>query len=131
MENLIHTTPSPGDRFIAIFIDGLIAGAAMTVIGFIPFIGPIGTLVGIAYYLLRDALPFYDGQSIGKNVMKLKVIKEATGLSIKGDYAASATRNVSLFIPLYDALLILGLIGPKDGKRLGDTWAGTKVIKIS
>ncbi len=131
MENLIHTTPSPGDRFIALFIDGLIAGVAMIIIGFIPFIGPLGYLVYLAYYLLRDALPFFDGQSIGKNVMKLKVIKEATGLSIKGDYAASATRNVSLFIPFYDALLILGLIGPKDGKRLGDTWAGTKVIKIS
>jgi len=131
MENLVHSAPSLGDRFIAFVIDILIAGAAMTVIGFIPFIGPIGFLIYLAYFLLRDALPFFDGQSIGKNVMKLKVIKEATGLSIKGDYAASATRNVSLFIPFYDALLILGLVGPKDGKRLGDTWAGKKVIKIS
>ncbi|MBC8112424.1 MAG: RDD family protein [Verrucomicrobia bacterium] len=130
MENLITTQPTPADRFIALFIDLLIGAGISFILGFIPFLGFFGSLASIAYFLLKDALPMYDGQSVGKNLMKLKVIKEATGVSIKGDYTASITRNVSQFIPFYDALLVLGVVGEKDGKRLGDTWAGTKVVKI-
>lgn len=85
-------------------------------------------LLGIAYFLLRDALPFFDGQSLGKQAMGIRVVDEASRESLKGNYKASVLRNVPLVIPVFqflDAFLVFS----SNRKRIGDNWGGTVVIK--
>jgi uncharacterized RDD family membrane protein YckC len=115
------TLASPGDRFLAALIDGILTVAV--------YIIPIlGWIVGFAYSLTKDALPFLDGQSIGKKAMKIRVVKEDTNEPITNDYGAAVLRAISLMIPIFgivDALMVLS----SDRKRFGDKWAKTKVIK--
>ncbi len=114
------------NRFVGNLIDGIIAYIPLIILTFIAGATGIDALmyVGYAIYfgymLLRDAL--FGGQSIGKKAMKYVAVKE-DGSSLEGDYGASATRNISLIIPLVDAILVL-----MDKPRLGDGWAKTKVV---
>ncbi|MEZ0005022.1 putative RDD family membrane protein YckC [Flavobacterium sp. 28YEA47A] len=120
------TEVSKLNRFLGIFIDGIIAYIPIFLFSFIAgmagigIISYIGMLIGIGYYLLRDALS--GGQSIGKKAMKYAAVRQ-DGSSLEGDYATSATRNITLFIPLVDAILVL-----IDKPRLGDDLAKTKVV---
>ena len=113
---------SAGDRFLARLIDGF-AVSLISII--IPFIGGIA---GLVYLFTMDALPFLNGQSIGKKVMKIRVVDAATERPITEDYSKSALRYVSLIIPFFniiDAFMVLS----DDGRRFGDKWADTKVMK--
>jgi uncharacterized RDD family membrane protein YckC len=120
------TEVSKLNRFLGYLIDGAIAYIPMLVFAFIT--GATGTslflyvgyLLGLGYVMLRDAL--FGGQSIGKKVMKYVAVKE-DGSSLAGDFGTSAFRNVTLFIPLLDAIFVI-----IDKPRLGDTLAKTKVI---
>ncbi|MEZ4919726.1 MAG: hypothetical protein R2792_11555 [Saprospiraceae bacterium] len=49
---------SDGNRIIAYLIDAVLIG----MVSIIPF----GFILGVAYFITKDALPFLDGQSIGK-----------------------------------------------------------------
>jgi uncharacterized RDD family membrane protein YckC len=112
---------SAGDRFIAALIDGVLCAA----VSVIPI---LGWIVGLAYQFTKDALPFLDGQSLGKKVMKIRVVEEATGTPITNKYDKAILRAVSLIIPLFgiiDAAMVLSA----EKKRFGDKWAGTIVIK--
>ncbi|MBU7570816.1 MAG: RDD family protein [Flavobacterium sp.] len=120
------TEVSKLNRFLGLIIDGIIAYIPMFVFAFIAALAGVGLiyyigwLLGVGYTLLRDALP--GGQSIGKKIMKYAAVKQ-DGSSLEGDYATSATRNVTLFIPLLDLILVL-----IDKPRLGDDLAKTKVV---
>ncbi|TPD66983.1 RDD family protein [Flavobacterium microcysteis] len=120
------TEVSKLNRFLGLLIDGIIAYIPMFVFSLISvltgigIIYYIGLILGIGYYLLRDALP--GGQSIGKKLIKYAAVKQ-DGSSLEGDYATSATRNVTLFIPLVDLILVL-----IDKPRLGDDLAKTRVV---
>lgn len=122
---------SAGERFLAALIDGIICSIAQFILITISssFL-PLAYLVSIGYLLTKDSLPFLEGQSIGKKVMKIKVIKDATGQSILNDWGSGVIRGLSLLIPLFnfvDALMVLS----SESKRFGDKWAGTTVIKVS
>ena len=136
-----------GKRFVAAIIDAVV----VVVVGFVPY---IGGFVAAAYWLLRDGLEFefMDNRSIGKKLMKLRPV------TLDGspmDMLASAKRNwmfalggliqILLFIPILGWLLIipvglaamaLGIvelvlvITDKEGRRLGDKIANTKVIEV-
>lgn len=93
----------------------------------------IGNLIGIvlcplvfAYPLLRDGLP--GGASLGKRVMKTRVIDEKTGAPCT--YGHSFGRNffgilVSLIPPgIFDVAFMLG----RKNQRLGDKVAHTLVV---
>lgn len=135
-------------RFLAFFIDAVIVSVA----GLVPL---IGSLVGIAYALLRDGLhlEFMDGRSIGKKLMKLKVVRR-DGSPM--DMAASVRRNWPLALgSLAQGLLVFPVIGwllfpivviagallalfeayrvysSSDGRRWGDELAGTMVVTES
>jgi uncharacterized RDD family membrane protein YckC len=112
---------SPGSRFLAHFLDGIVGG--------VPVVIPIaGWLWMFLYFGTKDALPFLGGQSIGKKVMGLRVVNLETGKPIKGDYGAAITRQLSLFIPifnLFDACMVFS----SEGRRFGDKWAKTVVVK--
>jgi uncharacterized RDD family membrane protein YckC len=117
---------SKPNRFIALLIDGAICYVPVLILAFIAgatgmnFLVYIGQLAALGYLLLKDAL--FGGQSIGKKAMKYAAVRE-DGTSLSGDFGASALRNVTLLIPLLDAIFVI-----IDKPRLGDTLAKTKVV---
>ncbi len=116
------------NRFLGYFIDGIVAYIIPAILGFIAGATGMTWLISVSYIFLlgyilfRDAL--FGGQSIGKKVMKYKAVKE-DGSSLDGDYMASLMRNITLLIPLVDAILVL-----IDKPRLGDNIAKTKVVNV-
>ena len=133
-------------RILAFMIDGLIAWVPV----FIPFAGAI---FGSLYLLFKDGLMYqitkkdeWKNKSIGKKIMNIEIVsldEQVIDLSI------SAKRNLPLTIGNFIAIipvigwvigptlaLILGLVElvvfltDEDGRRLGDKWAKTQVIKL-
>lgn len=99
-----------------------------------------GLLLGILYLLISDGV--FKGKSIGKKLMRIKVINYETGKP--GDFRDSVLRNIllatSLFLlklPIIGWLLVLSvyvlefliIIGDNESKRLGDYLAKTAVIE--
>ena len=116
---------SLGDRFLGGIIDWLVILAISYLLNNLGW--TLSYLVSAAYLLVRDALPFLDGQSIGKKVMKTRSVYEDSGAPITNDYKTSFLRNILLFIPivgLIDALFIFG----GERKRLGDKIGKTIVV---
>ncbi|MDH3711683.1 MAG: RDD family protein [Cyclobacteriaceae bacterium] len=124
----ISTKAGLGDRFLGVLIDWLVCMVFYYVLDM--FIGwGISYGIGAIYFLVRDALPFLDGQSIGKKVMKTRAVKEDSGAPLTNDYATSLIRNIPAVIPvvsLVDAIFIL--LGD-ERKRLGDKIGKTIVVK--
>lgn len=120
---------SPIIRFVALFIDGLVGYVPLFLFALISYkIAFVGYIFYIGYLLTRDSLPFLNGQSVGKKLMGIKVIKEDTGASIMGDYGTGVVRAIPQIIPLLnlvDALVIFR----DNSKRFGDEWAKTIVVK--
>jgi uncharacterized RDD family membrane protein YckC len=111
---------TPADRILAALIDWLII-ALLSATGF-------GAILGIAYLLTKESLPVFEGQSIGKKLLRIKVVDNDTYLPIKNVYEKSLIRNITLLIPVFqfiDAFMIFS----SDRKRFGDQWAKTIVIK--
>ena len=121
METIELNRASGADRLIAGILDGIIACLCL----FIPVIGP---LISFSYIVFRDSLPFFKGQSLGKQLMKLRVISEETGKDLNEEYSISLTRNIPAIIPVFNVFELVMLF-KKDGKRYGDIWGKTKVIK--
>lgn len=149
MENSDEINSSGGDgktgilnRAIARSIDLIIAGALFEIVP------RAGFFAGILYLLIADGL--FDGRSIGKKLIGLKVVLVGTG-DICG-YRESILRNFiiavafSLFgllrdIPLLGVVLStivpvlilavegLILLGSENGMRFGDEIAKTRVIE--
>lgn len=121
-------------RVIAKMLDFIIITAAAKTIP------QVGHLAGIIYLLISDGL--FDGRSLGKKILRLKVISLSTGSS--GTFRDSVLRNTLLiaalllykiplagwlFVVVILALEFLLMLGSKDGMRLGDDIANTKVIE--
>jgi uncharacterized RDD family membrane protein YckC len=114
------STATTGNRIVAYLIDAIVG----TILYYIPVIG-IG--VAIAYFLTRDALPFLQGQSIGKKVMKIRAVT-ADGAPLTNNWGATIIRNVVLLIPLFPLVELFVMMNNPDKLRLGDQWAKTKVV---
>jgi uncharacterized RDD family membrane protein YckC len=100
----------------------------------------VGIFAGVTYLLIGDGL--LEGCSLGKKIMKLRVISAAT--QAQGNFRESIIRNIpfaaavllftipfvgwifSVLILIFEFLLILG---NPEGRRLGDDLAGTKVVE--
>lgn len=80
------------------------------------------------YYVLFEAL--LDGQTPGKRVMRLRVVRDG-GLSVT--FEASAIRNLLRVVDLQPVFLyavgMISMVASARGKRLGDLAAGTIVVK--
>jgi uncharacterized RDD family membrane protein YckC len=120
-------------RILAAVIDmaiscGLMVGAIWILPGFAE---KLGWLIGAAYLVTRDSLPFLGGQSVGKTAMKLKVVT-LDDKDLIGRWEAALVRNAVLAIPLFPLIELFVLLSREDtadrGRRLGDIWAKTKVI---
>jgi len=121
-----------GARIGGYLIDIIVVIVISMVIG--RFSSTLGMLVSLAYLLLRDSLPFLDGQSIGKKVVKIKAVTE-DGASLSGNWGPGLIRNVVLLIPFFPLVELIVLI-TKNGKpgglrRLGDEWGKTKVVSVA
>lgn len=124
-------------RLLAKFIDALIVGAACMVLY------PVGVMIGATYIVIADGL--FEGRSIGKYIIGLRVIRETD--NEEATFTDSFIRNalfglIVLFglVPFLRWLLILtvGLlivifetyyvVATADGRRVGDLAAGTLVV---
>jgi len=141
--------PDVVKRAIAAIIDGAIAGLLGR------FVPVVGWIVSLLYILLRDGFEFefMDGRSLGKRLIGLRPVRLDGG---KMDLATSVRRNWTLclgslasfllvipflgwllYIPALIAAAVLGIIElvrvftDPEGRRLGDTLAGTKVIEVA
>lgn len=119
-------------RVVATIIDSFIA------VGIYMVLASMWTLLGnlalLGYLLTRDALPFLEGQSIGKKIMKLRAVT-MEGTSLSGNWQASIVRNLSLVIPFFGLVEAYMLYSRQGGggplQRFGDEWAKTRVVTVS
>ncbi|RMG58345.1 MAG: RDD family protein [Bacteroidetes bacterium] len=109
-----------GQRIGAYLIDILM----VMVVSIVPI---VGGLVGLAYMLTRDSLPFLDGQSVGKKVLKIRAVTEDGG-TLANNWGPGLIRNVVLLIPFFPLVELIVLFTNADNRRLGDQWGKTKVI---
>jgi uncharacterized RDD family membrane protein YckC len=121
------TKAEPMQRLAAGIIDLIVIGVATSTASFIPFIYYFSNPLLIAYFLLRDTLPLLDGKSIGKNLIGLRVVREADLSKITDDYGLGIIRKVLFFVPIAN-IIDACMIFSKDRKRFGDRWAKTIVI---
>lgn len=126
------------NRFLAKFIDFLVIGAMATVVK-----APIGSLAALTYSLIADG--FFDGRSLGKKMIGLRVVNLRTGMPC--NFKDSILRNIPIAAVVMFALIpILGWIllftagvvimlfesyliySDEGGIRIGDIFADTQVI---
>ena len=127
---------SLGQRIGAYLIDvGVMIALSFVISGIVGFALPkIGTLLSLvswAYMLFRDCIPFLDGKSVGKKLLGLRAVT-TDGKSLSGNWNPGLIRNAVLFIPFFPLVEFIILCtkqtAPEGMLRLGDQWAGTKVI---
>jgi len=121
-------------RCIAKIIDILLIAAA------VKLIPQVGYYAGLVYILISDGL--FAGSSVGKKIIKLRVVSASDKSACS--FRQSVLRNIPFFIALLlyvipliglvfigiiAAVELLLIIGNKEGRRLGDEIAGTKVIE--
>lgn len=115
----------------AVFAFSLVA--SFTIGSFLPRIGSLISLAGFAYMICRDCLPFLDGQSLGKRLLGLRAVT-TDGQSLSGNWQPGMIRNVILIVPVMPLVELIVLCtkqnAPEGLLRLGDQWAGTKVITV-
>jgi uncharacterized RDD family membrane protein YckC len=122
-------------RMSAAIIDIVIsAGLCLAVSMVLPgFMGRMATLIGMAYLVTRDSLPFLGGQSVGKKAMHLRAVT-LEGKPLTGNWEAGLIRSGVLLIPLFGLVELFVLLTREgkleQGRRLGDEWAKTKVIIV-
>ena len=107
-----------GSRWVAQMVDNLIAGFFFSTI--------IGIPLGVAYWILRDTLPFLEYQSLGKKIMKIKVITLNSGMSRMD---MSWRRHLHTLLPLFAIIDGIILLTNQNNIRLGDKWAQTVVVE--
>lgn len=138
VEAVDESLVSFGTRVTAALIDlGIAFGLYLSVVIFakmtLGFLDFLAFPVFAAAILFRDGLPFLKGQSPGKTAMKIKAVT-TSGDSLAGNWSPALIRNAVLLIPLFSIVELVVLLKREDkqdhGIRLGDTWAGTKVIKV-
>lgn len=126
-----------GDRIIAFIIDSVIIfcyGIFATLV-FSLFVSTSGSFYYILIILFLPILfysllfeIFTDGQSPGKKVREIKVVKLDGGSPTVFNYLLRwVLRPIDFFI--YGGVAIMCIIVTKNGQRLGDLAAGTTVIK--
>ncbi len=120
---------SLGSRVGAYLIDLVLAIAVVVIVGKVS--GILANVAFIGYLLTRDSMPFLDGQSIGKKVLKIKAVTEE-GATLSGNWNPGLIRNAVLLIPFFPLVELIIMMTNKDKpgglRRLGDQWAKTKVI---
>jgi len=130
---------SPGERALAWFIDfmvkltwALIVGEVFKTIGRINEIWGIMLLVMLVPILFYNILCelFMNGQSIGKTIVKTRVMKVDGAQPGLGNYLIRWVFGLFEF-NLFAGLGLIIYFWNGKGQRLGDIFAGTTVIKVN
>jgi uncharacterized RDD family membrane protein YckC len=141
--NINFNLASFGDRMLGYLIDEIIKFAYILIIAlflsYLDFTGDMDQWSIMAIYLVFF-IPaiFYslfletllEGQTIGKRVMKTKVVKIDGYQASFGDYLI---RWVMRLVDIYSNSAIVGvmaIVSSKNSQRLGDMAAGTAVISL-
>ncbi|NJN27557.1 MAG: RDD family protein [Cyclobacteriaceae bacterium] len=125
------------DRIYAYLLDAFIIGTATLLLMMIlifsgwldssPFSLIIATIPAFLYHLVMEIS--MNGQSVGKKVLKIKVVKLNGSQATLGDYLLRwIIRPIDVMI--YGGVAILCITLGGKGQRLGDMAAGTTVIKL-
>lgn len=133
-----YTAAGAGERLVAYFIDSCIKWGYLIILswGFGAFenmdewsqigISTVLSLPVVFYTLLQELL--LDGQTLGKKVMKIRVVK------IDGYQASLADYLIRWFFRIVDIYIFgMGLFFiafSKKSQRIGDMAAGTSVISL-
>ncbi|MCX7743160.1 MAG: RDD family protein [Flavobacteriales bacterium] len=150
MENIyIHTTQNVridqelatlGDRTLAYLIDTLIMIVWLLIM--IEFRDSFGSMYNLdaeivwlfvlllpmaLYHLLFEI--FANGQSVGKMVMKIRVIRTDGAQPTLGNYLIRWLMRIVEFM-LFRGLALLAFLILGKGQRLGDLFAGTTVVRL-
>ena len=120
-------------RVTAMIVDIVVAVGLIIGLNIIlpEFAHKLSWLVGCAYIVTRDSLPFLGGQSVGKKAMSLRAVT-LDGKPLTGNWECSLIRSGVLLIPFFQLLELWILLTREEttarGRRLGDEWSKTKVI---
>jgi uncharacterized RDD family membrane protein YckC len=136
----VHVT---GRRVLAIIVDGLVLGVLFWVMSMVfgtssveggaasASLGTLGTLVyailAFAYFTLLEG---YLGQTLGKMLLGIKVVREDNG-EVPG-LGAAAIRTVLRIIDALPFAYLVGFISiliSSKNQRLGDMAANTLVVR--
>ncbi|MGE5859331.1 MAG: RDD family protein [Ignavibacteria bacterium] len=132
---------SIGDRVLAQLLDSLILAGYLIVLFLLMYLLRLsdGFFGGLAFWIILylpvffyDLLleTFFNGQSFGKKIRKIKVVKiDGTQPTFISYFLRWILKPVDVFFTYGSIGIITILIGGK-GQRLGDLAAGTTIIKI-
>lgn len=127
---------SLGDRIIAFIIDAFVMFsffiASMWIVakmaGKSPLLFFIPLILIMFYSLVQEV--FFEGQTIGKKAMNIKVVKEDGTPAGIGNYAIRwMLRLIDIYF-MSGGVAVISIISTKNAQRLGDLAAGTIVIKL-
>lgn len=132
-----HPVASVGDRILAYILDRIILIAYIVAI--------VGLFINIEmeaiwawviflagpwlfYHLLFEI--FMNGQSPGKRVMQIQVVRLDGTQATVGDYILRWAFSLIDFYILSGALAVIVIAASGKGQRIGDMVAGTTVVKL-
>lgn len=82
----------------------------------------------IIYSITLESI--FEGQSIGKKLVKIKVVKIDGYQAGFGDYLMRWFFRIIDFTAFYGLVAVIAIVSSKKGQRLGDMVAGTAVITL-
>lgn len=123
-------------RILAGVIDFVVAATLMLIskAALPDFASQASTGLALGYLLFKDSLPFLNGQSLGKKVTKIQAVT-TEGEPLTKNLKAGILRNITAAIPIL-AVIEVFILNSREkahnsGLRLGDDFAGTKVIPVN
>ena len=125
---------SVGERVVATIIDVIIISTYMTILALVTLniknqsLMAIGSLPVIFYGLLSEVL--MNGQTWGKKVLKIKVIKiDGTVTTFTNYFLRWIVSLIEIYVT-FGSLALITIIINRKGQRLGDIAANTSIIRL-
>jgi len=137
--NIVQNVAGVGDRILAYLVDGLVLAAYVILISvlfaqldlpddsYFIVIMTIGLPIFL-YHLLMESL--WNGQSLGKAALKLRVVKLDGSKPAFSNYLLRWLLRVIDLSLTSGALALVTILMNGRGQRLGDLAAGTTVISL-
>ena len=132
-----YPSASLSDRIFAFLIDGLIVGIYVIICFYLLFVTGIDDIdwlfvllfIPVFFYHLISEI-FFDGQSIGKKQMNIKVLKLDGTPPTLGAYLLRWMLRIIDISLINGGIAVLTILVSDRNQRLGDIAAGTTVVKL-